>query len=234
MKTELDADVAVRSTTECRRFGHPEFEVRFSSRIVSQDVDWLLRYLESRVSGGGKFQHGETMQIGWMVTMIEEIPEGKLRVKEPDMNVVPVQFIDSVTHTLLHLRTQKDVVESLVPPVDPDFPSLVHSVVVHANYKAARRVLLTRVAVEGADSGWWLTDLDDTEGAQDPTRFSRTSLYQLGVDRPDLIKFFAMPAGLQVVIEDAYIGVIGADGELKQAPGSYLSELNRVRRDAVT
>ena len=234
MKTELDADAAVRSTTECRRFGHPEFEVRFSSRIVSQDVDWLLRYLENRVSGGSKFQHGETMQVGWMVTMLEDGTEGKLRVKEPDMKVVPVQFIDSVTHTLLHLRTQKDVVESLVPRVDPDFPSLVHSVVVHANYKSARRVLLTRAAAEGADSGWWLTDLDDTEGAQDPTRFSRTSLYQLGVDRPDLIKFFAMPAGLQVVIEDAYIGVIGADGELKQAPGSYLSELNRVRRDAVT
>ncbi|CAJ0705419.1 hypothetical protein LMG18091_04434 [Ralstonia wenshanensis] len=150
------------------------------------------------------------------------------------MKVVPVQFIDSVTHTLLHLRTQKDVVESLVPQVDPDFPSLVHSVVVHANYKAARRVLLTRGAVEGADSGWWLTDLDDTEGAQDPTRFSRTSLYQLGVDRPDLIKFFAVPAGLQVAIEDTYIGVIGAEGELKQAPGSYLSELNRIRRDTVT
>ncbi|CAJ0783406.1 hypothetical protein LMG19083_01037 [Ralstonia psammae] len=234
MKTELDADTVLRSTTGCRRFGHPEFEVRFSSRTVSQDVDWLLRYLENRVSGGSKFQHGETIQVGWMVAMLEDSTEGKLRVKEPDMKVVPVQFIDSVTHTLLHLRTQKDVVESLVPPVDPDFPSLVHSVVVHANYKAARRVLLTRGAVEGADSGWWLTDLDDTEGAQDPTRFSRTSLYQLGVDRPDLIKFFAVPAGLQVAIDDTYIGVIGAEGELKQAPGTYLSELNRIRRDTVT
>jgi len=233
MKIELGADTVVRSTTECRRFGHPEFEVRFSSRTVSQDVDWLLRYLENRVAGGGRFQHGETLQVGWIVTMLEAGADGKLRMKEPDMKAVPVQFVDSVTHTLLHLRTQRDLVESLVPPVDPDFPSLVQSALVHANYKTARRVLLTRGSVRGADSGWWLADLDDLDGAQDPTRFSRTSLYQLGVDRPDLIKFFAVPTGIQVAIEDAYIAVNGADGELKQAPGSYLSELNRIQHDAV-
>ncbi|MGO4157475.1 immunity protein Imm33 domain-containing protein [Cupriavidus sp. YAF13] len=229
-QTNTELESVVRSTTQCHRFGHPEFEIRFSSRTVSQDVDWLLRFLENNVSGGSIFQDGETLQIGWMITRIEKAGDGKLRLKEPDMKVVPVQFVDSVTETLLHLRTQKDVVESLVPLVAPDFPSLLQSVVVHANFKTARRVLLSRGLVQDTDSGWWLSDLDDPEGAQDPARFLKTSLYQLGVDRPDLIKFFAVPSDLQVAIDGPHIGVIDASGELKQAPGSYLSELNRIRR----
>jgi hypothetical protein len=72
--------------------------------------------------------------------------------------------------------------------------------------------------------------LDDNAGSQDPARFFKTSLYQLGVDRPDFVKFFAVPSGLQVAVDNAFIGVLGPDGELKQIPGSYLSELNRHRQ----
>ena len=99
------------------------------------------------------------------------------------------------------------------------------------NYKEASRILLTRsTAVDGTDSGWWLTDLDDEAGSQDPARFVKTSLYQLGIDRPDLVKFFAVPAELQVVVDGAHIGVLGADGEVLQISGSYLSELNKLRQ----
>jgi len=222
----------VHTTSECKLHNHSEFQLRVSnSAIPAEDISWFLRFFEQRVSQGERFRSGESLQVGWMFTMLEDGPGGFLRVLEPDMKVVPVKFVDSVDGTLMHLRNQRDVVGSLLPPVEPDFPSLRQSAVVHVNYKDASRVLLTRsAAVDGTDSGWWLSDLDEQAGSQDPTRFVRTSLYQLGVDRPDLVKFFALPAGLQVVVDGARIGVLGADGELQQIPGSYLSELNKLRQ----
>jgi hypothetical protein len=164
-----------------------------------------------------------------MLTMLEDGPGGSLRVLEPDMRVVPVKFIDSVDSTLRHLRNQQDIVRSLASPVELDFPSLRQSAVVHVNYKDSARILLTRSdAADGTDSGWWLSDLDDQARSQDPARFFKTSLYQLGVDRPDLIKYFAVPAGLQIVVDGARIGVLQAGDEVPQIPGSYLSELDKL------
>ena len=222
---------SVHATSNCKLYNHPEFQIRLSNGAVpAEDISLLLQFFEQRVAQGEKFLSGESLQVGWMFTMLEDGPGGFLRVMEPDMRVVPVKFVDSVDNTLMHLRNQQDVVRSLSPSVEPDFPSLRQSAVVHVNYKEASRILLTRNgAVDGADSGWWLSDLDDQAGSQDPTRFIKTSLYQLGVDRPDLVKFFAVPAGLQVVVDGARIGVLVAGGEAQQIEGSYLSELNKLR-----
>lgn len=222
----------VHATTNCKLYKHPEFQIRVSNIAVpAEDISSLLRFFEQRVAQGEKFRSGESLQVGWMFTMLEDGPEGFLRVLEPDMKVVPVKFVDSVDGTLMHLRNQQDVVRSLSPPVEPDFPSLQQSAVVHVNYKEASRVLLTRgAAVDETDSGWWLSDLDDQVGSHDPSRFVKTSLYQLGIDRPDLVKFFAVPAELQVVVDGARIGVLGVGGEVPQIPGSYLSELNKIRQ----
>lgn len=223
---------SVHATSNCKLYGHPEFQIRVSNGTVpTEDIALLLQFFEQRVAQGEKFRSGESLQVGWMFTMLEDGPAGFLRVLEPDMKVVPVKFVDSVDRTLMQLRNQQDIVRSLSVPVEPDFPSLRQSAVVHVNYKEASRVLLTRNgAVDGADSGWWLSDLDDQAGSQDPTRFFKTSLYQLGVDRPDLVKFFAVPAGLQVVVDGARIGVLAAGDEVQQIPGSYLSELNKLRQ----
>ncbi len=223
---------SIHATSNCKRYSHPEFLIRVSNSAVPEvDISLLLQFFEQRVAQGEKFRSGESLQVGWMFTMLEDGPEGFLRVLEPDMRVVPVKFVDSVDSTLLHLRNQLDTVRSLSPSVEPDFPSLRQSVIVHMNYKASSRLLLSRSgAADGADSGWWLSDLDDQASAQDPTRFVKTSLYQLGVDRPDLVKFFALPMGLQVVVDGALIGVLGEDGEVQQIPGSYLNELNKLRQ----
>jgi hypothetical protein len=230
--SEQSMTSSVHTTSNCKRHNHPEFQIRVSnSAVPAEDISLLLSFFEQRVAQGEKFRSGESLQVGWMLTMLEDGPEGFLRVLEPDMKVVPVKFVDSVDGTLMHLRNQQDVVRSLSSPVEPDFPSLRQSVVVHVNYKEASRILLTRSGAEDvADSGWWLSDLDDKAGSQDPTRFVKTSLYQLGIDRPDLVKFFAVPAELQVVVDGTRIGVLGADGEVQQVPGSYLSELNKLRQ----
>jgi hypothetical protein len=218
----------IHRTIYCGRFDHPEFQLQVSDRTIpAQDIDWLLRFFEQRVADGERFHAGETLQVGWMLTKLEVGEADCLRVAEPDMKAIPIHFIDSVDSTLKHLRNQKDIVESAVPERQPDFPSLWQSAVVHVDYKTSSHVLLTRANAIGMDSGWLLTDLDDEVSSQDPSRFVRISLYQLGVDRPDLIKFFALPPDSQVAVNGSRIRILGPEGEIQVVPGSYLEALNK-------
>lgn len=218
-------------TTKCKQFNHPEFQIQVSSKAVpAADIAWFLAGLEKRVAEGERFKGGETMQVGWVLIMLQAAPGGVLRIMEPDMKSVPVKFVDSLDNTLKQLRSQRDTVESFTPSIPLSFPSLRQSVVVHRDYKTTRRVLLSRYEPEELDSGWWLSDLNDESGARDPTHFTKISLYQLAVDRPDLVKFFAVPPGLQVIVDHGRIGVLKEGKELRQVPGSFVSELNRVRQ----
>lgn len=221
---------SLHRTVDCKRFDHPEFQIQVSDNAIPvQDINWLLRFFEQRVADGERFRDGETLQIGWMLTMLQRGAADFLRIMEPDMKAVPIKFIDSVDCTLRHLRNQKDIVGSVTPTRQPDFPSLRQRAVVHVEYKNASRLLLTRDPAHDTDSGWSLTDLDDKNGSQDPSRFLKISLYQLGVDRPDLVKFFALSPRLQVVLDDSLIRVMGPEGEIQPVSGSYLERLNKHR-----
>lgn len=213
-------------TSKCVRYGHPEFEINVSEEEVPRpDIDWMLSTLESMVAGGERFKAGETMQIGWMLTRLEPGERGSLRVLEPDMKSLPIVFINSVKRTIRDLRAQKDSVDSILPLDWMQFPDLRHSLVVQASYKNAKRLVLERLAPQDArDSGWWVSDLDIP--SQDPKAFARISLYQLALDRPELVKFFAFPQGVQVVL-DGCIHVLKDGAELPVKPGSFLDLLNR-------
>ncbi|AYZ62967.1 hypothetical protein EGY31_06715 [Burkholderia multivorans] len=224
----------VHRTVNCKRFDHPEFQIQVSDRTIpAVDIGWLLRFLEQSVAGGERFRAGETLQIGWMLTMLEVGKDDILRIMEPDMKAIPIEFIDSVDSTLKHLRNQKDIVASVALTQEPDFPSLRQSAVVHVDYKSASSVLLTRYPARETDSGWTLTDLNDEAGSQDPSRYVKISLYQLGVNRPDLVQFLALPSGMQVVVAGSTIRVKDSDGEIQPVPGSYLEALNGVQLQRV-
>lgn len=214
-------------TTKCSQYEHPEFQINISSdAIPSDDITWFLTVLESMVAGGEKFKAGETVQVGWMLLMLAEGDKGALKVTEPDMKSIPIKFVDSLDATIKHLRAQKDSVESVLPADELAFSSLTQSLVVHINYKKSKRILLDRAQAEGHDSGWWLSDLADDKGSNDPKNFAKISLYQLGIDRPDLIKFLAFPAGTQVVI-DRKVFLLKDGQELAVKANSFLDLLNK-------
>lgn len=185
-------------------------------------------FFERRVADGERFHAGETVQIGWMLTKLEAGEDSLLCVAEPDMKAIPIKFVDSVDSTLKHLRNQKDVVESIAPIRNPDFPSLQQSAVVHIRYKSASRLFLTRNPPHETDSGWSLTDPCDEVHAQYPSPYLRISLYQLGVDRPDLIKFLAFPPGLRVRIDDLQIHVSDPKARFSRYLGRILKRWKSV------
>lgn len=96
-------------TTKCSQFGHPEFQFSVTSNTIPRtDVAWFMSMLESMVAAGEQFKAGETMQVGWMLTMLQDGDKGALKVTEPDMKSVPIKFVDTVDTTIKHLRAQKD------------------------------------------------------------------------------------------------------------------------------
>jgi hypothetical protein len=212
-------------TTKCSQFGQPEFQFSASNSVVPQvDVDWLIRTLEGMVASGEKFKIGETIQLGWMITKLESGDKGSLKITEPDMKSFPIKFVDSVDSTLRVTRSQKDVVESVLSANDIAFPNLVQSVVVHKNYKQARQIVLQRLPSSGSDSGWRL--LDQKDSSQDPKQFIKISLYQLALDRPNLVMFLALPTGVQVAI-DGRVVILRDGAELRVKPDSFLNGLNK-------
>jgi hypothetical protein len=213
-------------TSTCNAYGHPEISLRVTdNRVPEEDIHWFLEFLATRVADGVSFQSGESLQVGWMYTVFQLSPSGTLCLTEPDMIAVPIKFIDSVDNTLLDLRIQRDLAASFNPPFEPVFPSLGEGVVVHFNYRSSRKLLLSRFDPVDSNSGWWLTDCEGDDDSQDPTCFTTISLFQLAVDRPDLVKFFALPPGLQVIIDGQRIGVMNSERELTKVRGSFLDML---------
>lgn len=69
----MDTMTTIHSTTGCKRFDHPECEIRVSSPAIPEvDIAWLLGFIESYIASGARLHIGETMQIGWMIVRIEE------------------------------------------------------------------------------------------------------------------------------------------------------------------
>ncbi|MFD1710891.1 hypothetical protein FVQ98_01235 [Ottowia sp. GY511] len=223
---------ATYTTTQCGQFKHPEIEFSVSTKAVPEgDIQHMVASLERMVASGSRFKDGETLQLGWMVTRFASAPGGKLRLTEPDMKKVPIRFVDSLDSTLKHLRSQKDSVESVMPATSLNFPRLDQSAVVHVDYKKAVPVALQRLEPQGQDSGWWLSDPTDPRGNGDTTRFMKISLYQLALDRPDLIQLLAFPVGT-VVLVDGQVHVAKDGAELPIRAGSYLEQLNRASASA--
>jgi|SRR5215467_13162635 len=110
-------------TTRRTPSGHREIVIGFDEAIaLERDAEWLVCFLESSVAQGRKYEPGQTLQIGWTVTKIEQAGAKLLRLVEPDLGTIPIAFVDSVTTTLADLRQQKDVVESFIPPLKWIFP----------------------------------------------------------------------------------------------------------------
>jgi len=221
-----DEPMQQHQTTRCSRHGQPEFQFSVAKRIPEQDVKWLVKTLEDWVEGGERFKDGETVQVGWMMLKLEKAGPQTLRLLEPDMKSFPIRFVDSVTATLAALRSQKDAIESIAPQPPIAFPQVGHAVFVHPKFKNAKDLLLMRGRPQGNASGWIVTDAQDERPLQ-AQGLKLTSLYQLALDRPDLVKFMAFPEGYQVLAGDGKKIVVLLNGKAQQMrAGSFLERLN--------
>lgn len=212
-------------TTNCHQYNHPELCFNCDTgRIPEPNLRWLIQYLETEVARGIHFQDRSTIKLGWMPNRFEIMSDRCLHLTEPDFQGLPLEFTDSVTNTLQHLRQQQDIVESCLDDPEVDYPEISSAIIICKTYINASNLFLSREPVKTSLSGWFFRDLDDDNQAD----YTVTSLYEFACNRPDLVKFLALPVGYGVYMtaEDK-IRIIKDEAEIAIAPGSLLDNINQ-------
>lgn len=221
-------------TTQCAKHGHPEISFQVSSAAVPEvDPQWLIKGLEEMVASGSRFQAGETLQLGWMINRFEAGPGGTLRLHEPDMQSMPIKFVDSADATLKAVRRQKDTTESFSAPVPMAFPSLVQSIIVPPDFATVATFSLERREPEDRASGWAMVGGDKAPTREEFANYKLVSLYEFALRRPELVHLLAMPPGSVIGVpangaREYYLD----DKPLTVASGSYLDLLDTARSRA--
>ena len=201
--------------------------IRISKQtVLDQDVKVLLRTLELQSSSAAYYKDGETLQVGLITNRFRQLEDGRLILEEPDMKSFPTQYIPSMSYTLKSLRANLDILKSFRNSLEPDFPRLDQAIAVHQDYQNLSEVILHRDQPEGDITGWWLLAPGDTE----PSHYQLTSIYQLALDRPELIKFLALPVTTRVFSSTSAPTKVWVNGQVQPIfRDSFLYQLNQAK-----
>lgn len=196
--------------------GQPNIEI-CAAKNLDSSLEWLADYFEAEACSGARFQSNETVQVGWMVTLLKEAKGDALEIWEPNFLSTPVEWTRGVNNTINHYLLQKEVCD-VVGSV-PDFPSLSQSAIVSSDFAVAKRpYMMTREPQLGNDSGWLFLDLEYEEG---PTELR--SLYEIAVAQPSVIPFLACPPGTTAEISINVLELI-FDGQIWTSKSNELLE----------
>lgn len=226
-----DLTTKTHQTQRCHEHNHPEIRIQVEVVIPDEDCEWFLNTLENMVANGSKFEDNQTLQLGWgLVKFVATQGDAGveiLEIHEPDVQQIPLNFVAGVTVTLRYIRAQKDVLDSLAVEAELDFPNLISAIVVHKNYQDITSINLLRESKQEQLSGWWLFDMTEPEKTHENEDFKPISIYELAINRPDLVQYLALPVGAVVSLrKDEPIRVFREDEELSIREESYLAALN--------
>lgn len=213
-------------TTNCRKHLHSEFRFEYDPTIVrvESDVTWVVEWIEQTVAQGTRYVPGQSCQIGWLITEVRQREDGDLSLWEPNMRPMPIVWRESISHTMAHLRLQKDIVESVVDSAELSFPSMSQSAIVCTRLENCDRVVMERVEASGRDSGWFFGCREQGHDHNDAAELSCTSLYDAAVRlAPLTIPYLALPAGTLLSIGSGPPAIFRHGEPLDFKPGSFLA-----------
>lgn len=213
------------TTSRCASFGHAEFRFKVDdARVIEPDVTWFTKTLEDWVSEGARFSDGETIQIGWGLMKVRAASDRTLNLLEPDYESMPIEWVDTVSSTLVHLRLQKDVSQSFFDSDATNFPSLRFHGIVCSQLKVAEGIVMERFEGTPPDSGWFI-GCDDDDHHQDSSELIRISLYEAVLRNPKALSFLALPVGTSLGASSDGISLYFGDELLPPKQGSYIEQL---------
>ncbi|MET0535587.1 MAG: hypothetical protein ABW171_15330 [Steroidobacter sp.] len=193
----ITAHAAEVRTTQCSKHRHPEISFQVTNpAIPEEDRRWLVTSLEQMVASGSRFKAGQTLQLGWMLTLFEKGPDGTLRLQEPDMQAIPIKFVDSVDATLQTVRGHRDTVESFEGKLQALIPTLRQSIIVPPDVATVPGFSLVRdPAEEETESGWIMIGGETEPTEAQLSQYQLMSMYEFALRRPELLHLLAMPPG---------------------------------------
>lgn len=223
----MDADQGGQLTMRRRVVVHDSARVVFevgSDAVPDSDLDALAEGIRAMLEAGSVFAEGQTILHGWLFGRFDSDPEGGLRLTGPTLDSMPMAYGSTVDSLLEGARRHRDVAASLDLPYDsPRFDeyALISQALFDVNSFPLR---IQREASDAEDpmfSG--LTVL-----APATEHFSKISLYELGMRRPDLVMWFALPAGLTVIAKSRTNFQVSRSGvQVGLIEGSFLDGLRQ-------
>jgi len=218
------ADLVV-TTAKCAEHGHPEFRLAYNSDLVNEDdVRFLVERLEKSVAAGERYQHGSTIQIGWVETRVRAASDGTFSIQEPDMIHTPVWWIDSVNHSLIHRRLQRGVCASVGREDSVDYPSSVHEAWVCQCFGETDGLGMRRFEVDGSHSGWLFSCDEPDHDHSDTSVCARVPLYEVAIGlEPRVIPYLALPVGMTAVLRPEGPTILADGKSLEVRAGSLLA-----------
>jgi hypothetical protein len=179
-----------RTTCGCQ-FGHREIAITLSDD-AGIEPHWLIEFFEHSIREGKQYRANETVQIGWMVTMLKEASDGDLEVWEPQFDSIPIKWTRGVNNTLRHLIVQRSITGLL--DCEPVFPSLRQAGTVSPIFlKHHNEFLMERATPSGNDSGWCFLDVTKERSGNE-----LKSLFEISFHCMHIIPFLALPPGTRV------------------------------------
>ena len=215
----------MRASTRTReKHNQPEITVDcVDAAFLAPGLQWLLQWIESETANGRQYLPEQTVQIGWSILEVRKRTDGTLALFEPDFRSFPIQFVDSVSSTLLHLLLQKSVTESVGLERELAFPRLWDSVITCSEFGSTDGFIMSRVAPKGPDSGWFLGCDNATHEHQRPDTLRRISLYEAAVRHEErIIPFLGLPHETFIRFGGPVPCLSRGETELVIRPGSYL------------
>jgi len=215
-------------TTHLEELDHAELEIHYDdTRVVKADADWLAGHLSDMVMQGDYFDPEQTIQIGWSLLKFRE-KNRQLVLCEYDFNDPNnIQWVESVTNTILHLRLQKDAYDSFELPVDIEFANVSDNIYVEKQFMELSNFALIRESANQQNSGWMMRDLRSVDKEFNENDYNKIPLYELACRRKDTVAWLAMPTGSYLPIADGYdVEVIYRDQTYPAKPGSFIAEIN--------
>src|SRR5438093_1532738 len=95
------------STTRCGKLGHPEFILEADeSAVPDVYLKGMAETMEGMVANGSIFRPGQTLQVACMITQVRPHGAAHLTLFEPDMKIVPIEWVPGITETLRQKMVQ--------------------------------------------------------------------------------------------------------------------------------
>ena len=215
---------SVYMTEGCTKYKHPEIVFEAGEGVPEVDALHFKSTLEQMVASGSRFKSGETFQLAWMILRFAETDKGRLTLQEPDMKGMPIQYVNGVTRALRFMRAQRETADSFGLAGQMKLTTFMDIILVPEDPDQIQVPQLHRGEPDAAMSGWFLL-----EAGHDPPKFRPMSLYELALSRPNLVKFFALPPGTDVVVDATGQISVFSDGKpLIAAAGSFVDQLNHM------
>jgi hypothetical protein len=178
----------------------PKYQQNITVEIQT-DAEELTRpivaYFETQPQAGVRFTDGQTVQFGWLLLLLRQADDNHLEVFEPDFDCVPIRWCRGINNAVRHLSLQRAVCALF--GCEPLFPTISQAGITSPKFFSSVDYTMSRDTPADSDSGWVFAECDYA-GAEGEF----CSLYQLSLQKPEVIPFLALPPSSRITFKPGF------------------------------